>query len=65
MKIFNQNEKEKENDLTISVLVEKAESFFKLGDLIIGELIGHFFVCVCERLKLVKCVNERERIVKL
>ena len=39
-----EREREREN-LTIAVLVEEAESLLEFGDLIVGELIGHFLGC--------------------
>jgi len=41
----NLSEREKNRDLrkeTIAVLVEEAEGFLELGDLLVGELIGHW-----------------------
>ena len=39
-----EREREKEN-LTDAVHVEEAESLFEFGELIFGELIGHFLSC--------------------
>jgi len=41
----NLSERKKKRDLrkeTIAVLVEEAEGFLELGDLLVGELIGHW-----------------------
>lgn len=39
---IKQEKQEGERELTISILIEQAEGFFELGDLIISELIGHY-----------------------
>lgn len=40
----------KRENQTVAVLVEQAEGFFKLGDLIVGELIRHFLLFLHRKL---------------
>ena len=53
----------KEKRETIAVLIEEAESFLELGDLVIGQLIGH--LCserekISEKIKTVRnALNQR------